>query len=56
MGKENGEGEPVGVVPVSCIQTLEREGRDKIQDEPGQANDHVDQKLIPDAVAILDPP
>lgn len=56
MGKEDGDSEPVGVVPVPCIQLLQLERRNKVEDEPRQANDHIDQELIPDTIAILDPP
>jgi hypothetical protein len=56
MSQKDGENQPIDMVPVSCIELFEVDGRKKVEGESWETNDHCNQELIPDPKAILDPP
>lgn len=56
LRKKDCEDQPVDVIPVSGVKFLEVDGREKIEGESWESDDHGNQELVPDAKAILDPP
>jgi hypothetical protein len=44
------------MVPVTRIKLLEVDGREEVECESWETDDHGNQKLVPDTEAILDPP